>query len=146
MAMNQRQFWFEVNEKIEELQKLASAGSLPDQPGPGIVFLTSVDNKDKGIKPGVVLEVPIGEKDKPFGCAAMRIVEQTHRLATAGEVAEFKVQSKAQRERVIRKETERRKRHASTVIEYVGAAATGEPAPTPPAMPVGPISILHQEQ
>ncbi len=134
MALNQKNFWAKVQEQIKMLRDAQDKGTLPEQPARDIVYLISRDNMDKGMNPGTVMEVPIGVSDNAFGSAAMRIVEQTHDLATQADIDAYKARVAIQREKVIRKETERRQRHASTVIQFVGNAATGQPEQMPVAI------------
>jgi len=77
-------FWMEVREEAQRFLALAQTGQLPEgQPTNGSsLFMTSVQNRDRGSNPSFVVEV---ERK----LAAQRSIEGTHRLSTTDEIEAY---------------------------------------------------------
>jgi hypothetical protein len=114
MGQDIREFWLEVagQEKIErtaDAQRRAKAAETGDatflegQDVSGAVFITSEPRRDLS-KEWVAGRVALAN----FNLAARRIVEQSHRRASAGDIAEFRASTKRNYDRCAEEENSRR--------------------------------------
>ncbi len=96
--MDIRRYWADVRRVEETLP-------APTNP-PTIIYLTSLDNADKGTTAGMVCDMI----DRT--AAARRLVEGTHRLSTPDEVIQHEARQKAQVEELAAIEIKRKQQFA----------------------------------
>lgn len=113
--MNLKEYWAAVNE---------TAAKLP--PGDSL-YVTSIDNRRfaGGVRGGVMCEV-LRKK------AAELIVQGTHRISTAEELAAYQAESKTRAEEIADKEYQRKQNFAlpREVADLVAAAVQGVTKPS----------------